>query len=177
MEKNRIILITFLLIFGLIIICLISYKHFNHSSNGIERVSTYVNKNYELTDFEKEHLSSRIKNNNFFDKYKNNMEQYVEVKINIDSKDGLAWGTLTLFMDKKIEEEIKKILQQTNKVISTDSRVYGITDDYGSIYIEKDFSDNNSEKIKLVFNVNLPYEYKSKNDYNEFVQFFLKFNS
>ena len=177
MKKNRIILIMSLLIFGLVIIYLISYKYFNHSNNVIKKVSTYVNKNYELTDSEKVYFSSRIKNNSFFDKYKNKMEQYAEVKINIDSKDGLAWGTLTLFMDKKLEEEIKKILQQTNKMVSEDSRVYGIIDDYGSIYIEKDFSNNNSEKIKLVFSVNLPYKYKSKNDYNEFVQFFLKFNN
>lgn len=176
MKKNKMLLITLLLIFGLMIIYLIYYKNFNYPNNKMKNINSYINRNYELTDSEKEILTERIKNKNFFDKYKDNIEQYVDVRINIDSRDGLAWGSLTLTMDKNIEEEIEKILQQTNKTISTDSRVYGIVDDYGSICIEPDFSKKNSEKIKLIFFVKLPYRYKSINDYNKFIKFFLKFD-
>lgn len=60
------LLITLLLIFGLMIIYLIYYKNFNYPNNKMKNINSYINRNYELTDSEKEILTERIKNKNFF---------------------------------------------------------------------------------------------------------------
>lgn len=166
-----------MLIFIIMIAFVILYQQFILQNIKYFKINIYTNDNYILSISEKQTLGNRLKNSTFFDKYEENIDQYVEIKLNNDEKDGKAWGTVSLNIDKNIENDVKKILQQTNETISTDSRVYGIIDNYGSIYIEKYYVYNKTEKIKLVFSVNLPYKYNSIDDYNEFVQFFLKFNS
>lgn len=171
MKKNVIILV-FIFVNLFLVLCV----PFAYQVDRSYKVNKYENDNYELSDIEKQILSNRLKNTLFFDKYGKYIEQYVEISLSNDTKDGKAWGTISLVIDKKIEEEIKKVLQETNEIIDLDSRVYGIIDEYGSIYIEKQ-NYNKNEKIYLVFSVKLPYKYKSVNDYNEFVRFFLKFNN
>lgn len=177
MKRNKIILITttLVLMFVTIITDFILREQFVLQNTEYFEINMYTNNKYVLSDSEKQILCDRLKNNVFFDKYEKNIEQYVEIKLNKDEKDGKAWGTLSLFLDKNIENELKVMLQQTNEKVSTDSRIYGIIDNYGSIYIEEDYMYNN--KIKLVFTVNLPYKYNSKEDYDEFIKFFLKFNN
>lgn len=172
MKKNVIILV-----FIFVILFLVLCGQFAYQVDRTYKVNEYENDNYELSDIEKQILSNRLENTLFFDKYGKYIEQYAEIRLSNDKKDGKAWGTISLVIDKKIEEEIKKILQETNEIIDSDSRVYGIIDEYGSIYIEKKYYYNKNEKIYLVFSVKLPYKYKSANDYNDFVRFFLKFNN
>ena len=69
------------------------------------------------------------------------------------------------------DEELKKILQSSGIKLSNDNRTYAVWDDEGSIFIEKDYINN--EKIKLVFSFHLPYRYTEKQIYNEYVNFFI----
>lgn len=153
------------------------YKLFFLYDGKDSEINVYTNKKYILSITEKQILTDRLKNDIFFDRYQEKIEQYVEVRLNKDEKEEKAWGTVSLILDKNLEKELKEILLQMDEIVSTDSRTYGVVDDYGSIYIEKSYLYGLPEKIKLVFSVNLPYEYNSEVEYNEHIKFFLKFNN
>lgn len=127
--------------------------------------------NYVLTNDDKIMLINRLGGNDIFAEYENCIDSYADISISTDKKDSKAWGEITLFFDMDTDEKLKKILQSSGIKLSNDNRTYAVWDDEGSIFIEKDYINN--EKIKLVFSFHLPYRFTEKQSYNEYVNFFL----
>lgn len=163
----------FYFLLAIVIVLFLLFEIFVLHSKENTRTIEYENKYYVLSLSDKKMLINRLNGFDFFEKYKIDLNDYVEIQINSDEKDGKAWGNIILFFDKENEASLKELLQYSGMSLNNDSRVYGIVDKYGSIYIESDYT--NEENIKLVFSVTLPYRYKKDKSYNEYINFFLKF--
>lgn len=172
--KNK--YIALMLILLVLITLVIFFKKTYLGNINYSEINEYLNTKYILSDDDKKMISKRLKNDNFFNYYKEVIEQNTVIRIYKDDKDGNAWGTISLIFNKNFEEEIKRVLLQTGENISDDQRIYGIIDEYGSIYIEKSYLYEKCENIKLVFSVKLPYRYNLYEYYNENIRFFLKIN-
>ena len=135
-------------------------------------VKDYTIQNYVLTNKNKEMLIERLGGYDIFAKYENTIESYANISVSTDKKDGKAWGKIILFFNMDDEEELKKILQLSGINKSNDTRLYAVYDDDGSIYIEKDYV--NEDRIKLTFAFYLPYRYTEEKNYNKYINFFLK---
>lgn len=109
-------------------------------SDQDEKFTDYNNKFYSLSLIEQKMLIKRINGLNFFEECNYDFDNYVEVQIGCDERDGKAWGNILLSFDLKKQTQLQEILKRSGIGVVNDDRVYGVRDNIGSIYIEKDYN-------------------------------------
>ena len=150
--------------------------HENHNvQKGEASLYKYYDKQHCFSETEKEMISNRFKQLDFFNNKDFIISDCGSVRITFDIKDYDAWGYIYLYSDSSYET-LKKWFETSNydNVIIYDDWI-SVIDSEGEINI---YRNNDNHSFRIIYQTPLPYKYKINeiNTYSTFVKYFLELN-